>query len=267
MPAQSRTCLSVCVIALLVSLSGVPAEAKAAAEERRAGAVRTEVSPRSSCRRSKIGGAWPTGRWSSGRCSPRTPRSAPGRCWRWPGSPRRRRRRRSSRRCAIRSRWSRYEAAFAAGQLGTWYPLPTAERDALVTGAAGGGGRRRPTSPVRQAQLEALGKHASPRRIARLTERLLGTDKPEVASRAALSLGVAARRGAALSSRVRDGAGAADARTRPTAGARFGAAYALSVEQALRARPALMLARRMRRATSGFCARRAWARWARTRTR
>ncbi len=133
----------------------------------------------------------------------------------------------------------RYEAAFAAGQLGTWHPLPEADRAALV-GALLEAEAEETDVPVRQAQLEALGKQATPAAIDRLLERILLSDRPEVAARAALSLGVAARRDAVIPSRAVT-ALAPLMRQEADAGARFGAAYALSVSKLAGARPALLL--------------------------
>ncbi len=132
----------------------------------------------------------------------------------------------------------RYEAAFAAGQLQTWQPLPDASRDELVQKLLAAEAQETDEA-IKLAQLEALGKLASPQAMDRLTERLLGTT-PSIASRAAISLGVGVRRGGTLPSRALT-ALAPHVRAEADPQARFGAAYALSVSKLPQARPALLL--------------------------
>src|SRR5688500_15380222 len=91
----------------------------------------------------------------------------------------------------------RDEAAFAAGQLGlSWDPL-TDEVKARLTEALRQAEAVEVDAGVRRTLLESFSKVATPGAVERLTERL--TDGREgVAGRAALALGVAARRGASL---------------------------------------------------------------------
>ncbi len=132
----------------------------------------------------------------------------------------------------------RTEAAFAAGSLGTWIPLNDATRDPLVEKLLAAEANEADLS-VRQVQLEALGKLATPAAVDRLVERLYGTP-PEIEAQAALSLGVAAKRGAQLPPKALT---ALSPLMKPEASpaARFGAAYALAMSKLPAARPALLL--------------------------
>jgi cyclophilin family peptidyl-prolyl cis-trans isomerase/HEAT repeat protein len=91
----------------------------------------------------------------------------------------------------------RDEAAFAAGALAlSWEPLTDAEK-ARMTEALLAAEATEVDEGVRRTLLESLGKLATPGAVRRLAERL--TDgRPGVSSRAALALGVSARRGASL---------------------------------------------------------------------
>jgi cyclophilin family peptidyl-prolyl cis-trans isomerase/HEAT repeat protein len=131
----------------------------------------------------------------------------------------------------------RGEAAFAAGQLAlSWEPLPDAARarlgEALREAEAGEKDAR-----VRDTLLESLGKLATPDAVARLAERL--EDAP-LAGRAALALGVAARRGgvAVVAGVPLSGAEALLAADRPVE-ARYGGAYFLMAAKRPTALPAL----------------------------
>ena len=91
----------------------------------------------------------------------------------------------------------RAEAAFAAGVLAlSWEPLTDAEK-ARMTEALLAAEATEEEEGVRRTLLESLGKLATPGAVRRLGERL-SEGRPGVADRAALALGVAARRGAAL---------------------------------------------------------------------
>jgi cyclophilin family peptidyl-prolyl cis-trans isomerase/HEAT repeat protein len=90
----------------------------------------------------------------------------------------------------------RDEAAFAAGELAlSWEPLTDAELAALAEALlAAEAAEREPR--VRATLLDSLGRTGTPAALARLVELLQGGDGA-VAARAALALGVAARRGGA----------------------------------------------------------------------
>ncbi|MCY1079680.1 peptidylprolyl isomerase [Archangium lansingense] len=91
----------------------------------------------------------------------------------------------------------RDEAAFAAGVLAlSWEPLTDAEK-ARLTEALLAAEASEKDEDVRSTLLESLGKLATPGAVKRLTERL-AKERPEVGARAAVALGVAARRGASL---------------------------------------------------------------------
>jgi cyclophilin family peptidyl-prolyl cis-trans isomerase/HEAT repeat protein len=91
----------------------------------------------------------------------------------------------------------RDEAAFAAGVLAlSWEPLTDAEK-ARMTEALLAAEDAEKDEGVRRTLLESLGKLATPGAVTRLTERL-SEGRPETAGRAAVALGVAARRGASL---------------------------------------------------------------------
>ncbi|HYO59743.1 peptidylprolyl isomerase [Archangium sp.] len=91
----------------------------------------------------------------------------------------------------------RDEAAFAAGVLAlSWEPLTDAEK-ARMTEALLAAEASEKDEGVRHTLLESLGKLATPGALKRLTERLSDA-RPGVPGRAAVALGVAARRGASL---------------------------------------------------------------------
>jgi len=91
----------------------------------------------------------------------------------------------------------RDEAAFAAGALAlSWEPLTDAEK-ARLTEALLAAEAREGEAAVHRTLLESLGKLATPGAVRRLGERL-GDSRPEVPGRAALALGVSARKGASL---------------------------------------------------------------------
>lgn len=133
----------------------------------------------------------------------------------------------------------RDEAAFAAGELAlSWEPLTEAERTRLADALLESEGGER-EARVRATLLDALGRTGTPSAVARLVERLQGDDVA-VAGRAALALGVTARRGGAavvadvpLASAV-----ALLASERPVE-ARYGAAYLLMAAKRAEALPAL----------------------------
>lgn len=90
----------------------------------------------------------------------------------------------------------RGEAAFAVGELAlSWEPLTEAERARLV-GPLLEAEAAEQDAQVHLTQLDSLGRLATADAFARLVERMKGSDV-ELAGRAALSLGVAARRGGA----------------------------------------------------------------------
>jgi cyclophilin family peptidyl-prolyl cis-trans isomerase/HEAT repeat protein len=91
----------------------------------------------------------------------------------------------------------RDEAAFAAGVLAlSWEPLTDAEK-ARMTEALLAAEAAEKDEGVRRTLLESLGKLATPGALTRLTERL-SEGRPGMSGRAAVALGVAARRGASL---------------------------------------------------------------------
>ncbi|WP_224245634.1 peptidylprolyl isomerase [Hyalangium gracile] len=91
----------------------------------------------------------------------------------------------------------RDEASFAAGELGlSWEPLPD-EVKARLTEALRAAEATEAEPVVRRTLLESFSKVATPGAVQRLIERL-GDTREGVAGRAALALGVAARRGASL---------------------------------------------------------------------
>jgi len=133
----------------------------------------------------------------------------------------------------------RDEAAFAAGQLAlSWEPLTDAERGVLADTLLETEATERDAA-VRVTQLDALGRTGTPAAVARLVERLQGEDV-EVAGRAALALGVAARRdGAAVVAGVPlEPAAALLAAERPLE-ARYGGTYLLTMAKRPEALPAL----------------------------
>ncbi|WP_309888639.1 peptidylprolyl isomerase [Archangium sp.] len=120
----------------------------------------------------------------------------------------------------------RDEAAFAAGVLAlSWEPLTDAEK-ARMTEVLLAAEATEPDEGVRRTLLESLGKLATPGAVKRLSERL--TDgRAGVPERAALALGVSARRGASLAE-VPLPAGAALLRPGQSEEARYGGAYLLA---------------------------------------
>ncbi|MGZ3459275.1 MAG: HEAT repeat domain-containing protein [Archangium sp.] len=91
----------------------------------------------------------------------------------------------------------RDEAAFAAGEMAlSWEPLTDGEK-AGMTRSLLAAEASETDEGVRRTLLESLGKLATPGAVRRLTERL-SEGRPDVAGRAAVALGVAARRGASL---------------------------------------------------------------------
>ncbi len=134
---------------------------------------------------------------------------------------------------------ARAAAAFAAGQLGlAWEGLAEEPKGALTNALLELEGKEQ-DGAVRAAQLEALSKLASPAALERLSTRLLGTP-PEVQGRAALGLGVAVRRGAALSANALTALAPLIRKDAPVP-TRYGAAYALAMSKSLAARPSLLL--------------------------
>lgn len=133
----------------------------------------------------------------------------------------------------------RGEAAFAAGELAlSWEPLTEAERASLATPLLAAEEDERDAA-VRAAQLDSLGRLATADTLARLVQRFQGEDV-ETAGRAALALGVAARRGGAAV--VKDvslaPAQALMAAGRPVA-ARYGGAYLLATAKRTESLPTL----------------------------
>lgn len=119
----------------------------------------------------------------------------------------------------------RGEAAFAAGQLGlSWEPLAE-ETKARLTDALAAAEAAEADAGVRRTLLESLSKVNTPGAVQRLIERL-GDSREGVAGRAALALGVAGRRGAALAEVPLERVGAllAPEQTEET---RYGATYLL----------------------------------------
>lgn len=136
----------------------------------------------------------------------------------------------------------RYQAAFAAGALGlSWTPLPEDVRT-LLTRSLSEAEAVEKDPAVRLAQLKALGRIATPAAVERLTDRL--TDAAaDVRARAALSLGIAAKREAVLPARAITLLVPMLKADAPVA-SRFGAAYALAVSKAAAVRPWLLLCAR-----------------------
>ncbi|WP_338865364.1 peptidylprolyl isomerase [Myxococcus stipitatus] len=133
----------------------------------------------------------------------------------------------------------RGEAAFAVGELAlSWEPLTDAERARLAAPLLEAEAAEH-DAQVHLTQLDALGRVATPDAFARLVERMKGSDG-ELAGRAALSLGVAARRGGAVV--VKDvplaPAQALMALDWPVA-ARYGGAYLVATAKRAESLPAL----------------------------
>ncbi|AKJ02655.1 cyclophilin family peptidyl-prolyl cis-trans isomerase [Archangium gephyra] len=120
----------------------------------------------------------------------------------------------------------RDEAAFAAGVLAlSWEPLTDAEKARMTEALLAAEGSEKDEG-VRRTLLESLGKLATPGALKRLTERL-SEGNPEVAGRAAVALGVAARRGASLAEVPLERAAVLLQPGQPEA-SRFGGAYLLA---------------------------------------
>ncbi len=131
----------------------------------------------------------------------------------------------------------RDEAAFAAGVLAlSWEPLTDAERARLGEALREAEAAEK-EARVRGTLLESLGKLATPDAVARLAERLQDSS---VAGRAALALGVAARRSgaAAVADVPLAGVEALVSADRPVE-ARYGGAYFLMAARRPQALPAL----------------------------
>jgi cyclophilin family peptidyl-prolyl cis-trans isomerase/HEAT repeat protein len=132
----------------------------------------------------------------------------------------------------------RVEAAFAAGELAlSWDPLPAPVRDRLTVGLLDAE-TAEPDTAVRVVELEALGKVGNPPAMARLETRLLG-GVSDVRARAALSIGVAGKRGGAIPPKAIIDVSAMLARE-SLRDERFAAAYLLAASKAPAARPALL---------------------------
>jgi cyclophilin family peptidyl-prolyl cis-trans isomerase/HEAT repeat protein len=133
----------------------------------------------------------------------------------------------------------RLEAAFAVGQLGlSWDPPSKPLADALTGSLLDAEAAERDPG-ARIVELESLGKLGTPPALQRLVERL-GDGSPDARSRAALSLGTAAKRGAALPAPV-------IAALMPllikeaTPAEHFSAAYALALSKSSGARAGLLI--------------------------
>ncbi|MHB8874156.1 MAG: peptidylprolyl isomerase [Myxococcaceae bacterium] len=133
----------------------------------------------------------------------------------------------------------RYEAAFAAGVMGlSWAPVEGPVKAALTEQLAAAEAVEIDAA-IKAVMLEALGRLGTPAAIERLTDRLSGTT-PEVQARAALSLGVAAKRDALLPARAITALVPLIKKEAP-AGARYGAAFALALSKSPSARPWLLV--------------------------
>ncbi|WP_224360358.1 peptidylprolyl isomerase [Hyalangium versicolor] len=120
----------------------------------------------------------------------------------------------------------RDEAAFAAGELAlSWEPLPD-EMKARLTEALRAAEVTESDGQVRRTLLESFSKVTTPGAVQRLIE-LLGDTREGVAGRAALALGVAARRGASLADVPVEKVGALLAATQSQE-TRYGATYLLA---------------------------------------
>jgi cyclophilin family peptidyl-prolyl cis-trans isomerase/HEAT repeat protein len=120
----------------------------------------------------------------------------------------------------------RDEAAFAAGVLAlSWEPLTDAEKARMTEVLLAAEATERDEG-VRRTLLESLGKLATPGAVKRLSERL-ADERAGVPGRAALALGVSARRGASLAE-VPLPAGAALLQPGQSEEARYGGAYLLA---------------------------------------
>ncbi|QSQ25027.1 peptidylprolyl isomerase [Pyxidicoccus parkwayensis] len=133
----------------------------------------------------------------------------------------------------------RDEAAFAAGELAlAWEPLTDAERSRLADALLEAEGAER-EARVRATMVDSLGRTGTPTAVARLVERMQGSDV-EVAGRAALALGVAARRsGAAVVAGVPLAPAVALLHGERPVEARYGGAYLLMTAKRAEALPAL----------------------------
>ncbi|MCP3145198.1 peptidylprolyl isomerase [Pyxidicoccus xibeiensis] len=133
----------------------------------------------------------------------------------------------------------RDEAAFAAGELAlAWEPLTDAERASLAEALLEAEGNER-EARVRAILFDALGRTGTPAAVARLVEQLHNGDAV-VAGRAALVLGVAARRGgAAVVAGVPLAPVEALLAAKQPVEARYGGAYLLMTAKRPEALPAL----------------------------
>ncbi|QRO01183.1 peptidylprolyl isomerase [Archangium violaceum] len=131
----------------------------------------------------------------------------------------------------------RDEAAFAAGVLAlSWEPLTDAEK-ARMTEALLAAEAAEKDEGVRRTLLDSLGKLATPGAVRRLSDRL--TDgHPGVGGRAAMALGVAARRGASMAE-VPLAQVAVLTRPGQSDESRYGGAYLLALAKRSEALPSL----------------------------
>ncbi|MFZ5471000.1 MAG: peptidylprolyl isomerase [Myxococcota bacterium] len=133
----------------------------------------------------------------------------------------------------------RYEAAFAVGVLGlSWAPLPEAVK-AKVTEKVLEAEAREQESAVRLALLEALGRLGTKAAVERLADRLTA-QSAELRGRAALSLGIAAKRDAAVPPRAISAATLLIKKEAAPA-ERYAGAYLLALAKKPAARPFLLL--------------------------
>jgi cyclophilin family peptidyl-prolyl cis-trans isomerase/HEAT repeat protein len=131
----------------------------------------------------------------------------------------------------------RDEAAFAAGVMAlSWEPLTDAEK-ARMTEALLAAEAAELDEGVRRTLLDSLGKLGTPGAVRRLSERL-AEGRPGVAGRAAVALGVAARRGASMAEVSLEQVALL---TRPgqSEEARYGGAYLLALAKRPEALPSL----------------------------
>ncbi|MCI0571937.1 MAG: peptidylprolyl isomerase [Myxococcaceae bacterium] len=132
----------------------------------------------------------------------------------------------------------RAEAAFAVGQRGLAWDAPSELERARLTVALLDAETAEVDGEVRLVQLESLGKLATPAAAERLAERL-GVDAPALRTRAALSLGVVARRGTPLPAGVVAVLGRMETKGKSDE-ERYAVAYALAQSKAKEARPFLL---------------------------
>ncbi|PZR17663.1 MAG: peptidyl-prolyl cis-trans isomerase [Archangium gephyra] len=131
----------------------------------------------------------------------------------------------------------RAEAAFAIGLLGlSWAPLNEEMKSRLGNALLEKEGPESDAA-TRVAMLEAMGRVATPQLVERLVDRLGGA--PDVAGRAALSIGVAAKSKVPVTSRAFPALADLLKKESP-ATTRYGAAYALMQTKSDAARPLLL---------------------------